>query len=107
VADRNPLCLEEPPPLLIFLGFGDSALEFQFSVWGTTANFLELRNTMQQQVKIAFDEHGIEIPFPHRTLYAGSVTDPFPIRLVEAEKQSAAEKLLENRIQHDSPQLGT
>ena len=26
VADRNPLCLEEPPPLFIFKGFGDSAL---------------------------------------------------------------------------------
>ena len=25
---------------------------------------------------------GIEIPFPHRTLYTGSVTKPFPIQLV-------------------------
>ena len=27
-------------------------------------------------------KEGIEIPFPHRTLYTGSVTDPLPIRLV-------------------------
>ena len=84
VARRNPICLEEPEPLIIFLGFGDSALEFQFSVWCATDNFILLRNTMHEEVKGAFDEHGIEIPFPHRTLYAGSATDPFPVRVVEA-----------------------
>ena len=35
MADRNPLCLEEPEPLYIFSGFGDSALNLQFSVWAT------------------------------------------------------------------------
>lgn len=82
VADKNPLCLEEPKPLFIFLGFGDSALNFQFSVWASQENFLEVRNSIQEQIKLAFDEAGIEIPFPHRTLYAGSVTEPFPVRVV-------------------------
>lgn len=85
VADRNPLCLIEPAPLFIFTGFGDSALTFQFSVWGARENFLRLRNTIQEQIKDAFDAEGIEIPFPHRTLYAGTATDPFPVRLVPEE----------------------
>jgi small-conductance mechanosensitive channel len=82
VADKNPICLEEPRPLFIFLSYGDSSLNFQFSVWGTKDRFLDLRNAMYEQIKQAFDEHGIEIPFPHRTLYTGSVTDPLPVRLV-------------------------
>ncbi len=82
VADSNPLCLVEPAPLFIFTGFGDSALTFQFSVWGARENFIQVRNSMQRDIKEAFDAENIEIPFPHRTLYAGSVTDPFPIRLV-------------------------
>ncbi|MDX1513053.1 MAG: mechanosensitive ion channel family protein [Gammaproteobacteria bacterium] len=85
VADRNPLCLEEPKPLFIFLGFGDSALNLQFSVWTARENFLILRNGIQEEIKQAFDAAGIEIPFPHRTLYAGSVTDPFPVRVVEGK----------------------
>jgi small-conductance mechanosensitive channel len=85
VADANPLCLEEPPPLFIFQGFGDSALNMQFSVWAKRENFLELRNTIHQEIKAAFDGSGIEIPFPHRTLYAGSVTEPFPVRVVNHE----------------------
>ncbi|MDO3377565.1 mechanosensitive ion channel family protein [Geoalkalibacter halelectricus] len=87
VADKNPLCLDEPKPLFIFNGFGDSSLNIQFSVWAKRENFLELRNSMQLSIKRAFDEAGIEIPFPHRTLYAGSVTEPFPVRVVAAEPQ--------------------
>lgn len=90
VADRNPLCLEEPKPLFIFLGFGDSALNFQFSVWATRENFLDVRNSIQEEIKLAFDDAGIEIPFPHRTLYAGSATEPFPVRVVEDPDAAAA-----------------
>ncbi len=86
VAEEYPLCLIDPPPLILFQGFGDSSLDFQFSVWTTRENWLALRNNIPERVKIAFDEEGIEIPFPHRSLYTGSVTDPFPIRVVSSER---------------------
>jgi small-conductance mechanosensitive channel len=85
VADNYPLCLDQPRPLIIFQGFGDSALNLQFSIWAKRENYLALRNAMPEEVKKAFDAAGIEIPFPHRSLYAGSVTDPFPVRLVAAD----------------------
>ncbi len=83
VAERNPACLEEPKPLFIFQGFSDSALSIQFSVWASRENYLLLRNTMSEQIKNAFDQAGIEIPFPHRSLYAGSATEPFPVRIID------------------------
>jgi len=82
LADLNPLILDEPEPLFIFNGFGDSALTFQFSVWAARENFLEARTGLQLAIKDAFDAAGVEIPFPHRTLYAGSATEPFPVRVV-------------------------
>ena len=82
-ADRNPLCLDEPKPLFIYKGYGESALELQFSVWVKRENFLLLKNGFQEELKTAFDKNDIEIPFPHRSLYTGSVTEPFPVRLVE------------------------
>ena len=82
VADRNPHCLDEPAPLIIFLKYGDSGLEFLFAVWALRTDFLALRNSIMQEVKEAFDKESIEIPFPHRTLYTGAATEPFPIRLV-------------------------
>jgi small-conductance mechanosensitive channel len=82
VADKNPLSLEEPGPLFIFRGFGDSALEIQFSVWAQREEYLNLMNSIQLEIKATFDEAGIEIPFPHRTLYTGSITEPFPVQVV-------------------------
>ncbi len=85
VADKNPNCLDEPEPLIVFKGFGDSALEFLFGVWFAKADFLKLRNSIQREIKERFDAEGIEIPFPHRSLYAGEASKPFPIRLVRDE----------------------
>jgi small-conductance mechanosensitive channel len=82
VADRNPLCLEEPLPLIIFKGYGDSSIDLLFCAWCKKENYLLLVNSIKEEVKKAFDEKGIEIPFPHRTLYTGSVTEPFPITIV-------------------------
>ncbi len=84
VADRNLLCLDEPAPLFIFTGFGDSALQIQFSLWARRENFLAMRNSIAADIKAAFDEAGIEIPFPHRSLYTGEATRPFPVVLVDA-----------------------
>ena len=88
VADRNPLCLEEPAPLIIFQGYGDSSINHQFSVWAKTEHFLDLRNSIPVEIKEAFDEHDIEIPFPHRTLYTGSETSPFPVQQAPDEPES-------------------
>lgn len=68
VAESNPLCLEEPEPLFIVVGFGDSSMQLQFSVWAASENFLEMRNTMHDHVIEAFAEHQIEIPVPHRKI---------------------------------------
>ncbi len=83
VADRNPLCLEEPAPLFIYKGYGDSALEFVFCVWTAKQNYLQVMNGIKQQIKEEFDRRGIEIPFPHLSIYTGSVTDPFPVELIQ------------------------
>ncbi len=85
VADKNPYCLDEPSPVVIFNNFGDSALEFFMGMWFERSNFLNLKNSIMADIKKRFDEEGIEIPFPHRSLYTGSVTDPFPIRIVNGE----------------------
>jgi len=82
IAQKNTYCLDEPEPLILFKNFGDSALEFLFAVWCVKADYLRLRQTIMQDIKERFDAEEIEIPFPHRTLYTGSVTEPFPVRIV-------------------------
>jgi hypothetical protein len=77
IADRNPVCLDEPKPVFIVQGFGDSAVQLQFSPWALRENYLELRNTIQREIKQAFDDQGIEIPFPQRVVRTAGPGDPF------------------------------
>ncbi|RMH38174.1 MAG: mechanosensitive ion channel family protein [Deltaproteobacteria bacterium] len=89
VADANPLCLTEPAPLLIILGFGESSIDLQFSVWAARDQFLAMRNSLHDGVKRALDERGIEIPFPQRTLHVAAGTPPLPVRLAPGEDRPA------------------
>jgi small-conductance mechanosensitive channel len=91
LADRNPLVLDNPRPQFLYDGYGDSALEFRFCVWVAKENIVDVRNAIRMEIKEVFDREGIEIPFPHRTLYAGSVTEPFPVRMVEAGIEAPAD----------------
>ncbi|WP_353615511.1 mechanosensitive ion channel family protein [Colwellia sp. PAMC 21821] len=79
IAAKNLICLEEPAPVFILTGFGSSSIDIQFSVWARRENFLALKNSMYTDIKNAFDQQGIEIPFPHVSLYAGTATKPFPL----------------------------
>lgn len=79
IAEKNLICLVEPAPVFILTGFGSSSVDIQFSVWARRENFLTLKNTMYMEIKKTFDQQGIEIPFPHVSLYAGTATSPFPL----------------------------
>jgi small-conductance mechanosensitive channel len=90
LADRNPLVLDNPKPQFFYDGYGNSALELRFCVWTTKENFVDVRNALRYEIKEVFDREGIEIPFPHRTLYTGAVTDPFPVRVVSSSPDPSA-----------------
>lgn len=96
IANKNLQCLEEPAPLFIIQGFGNSSVDLQFSVWAKRENFLTVKNEMFEKIKKAFDEQGIEIPFPHVSLNAGSETEAFPIRMVgdSAERVPASKNTI-------------
>ncbi|MGF1452408.1 MAG: mechanosensitive ion channel family protein [Opitutales bacterium] len=80
VAAANPLVLDSPEALVLFQGFGDSAQEFLFGVWFEKTTFVAVRNKVLCDVKASFDKEGIEIPFPYRSLVAGS-GDPIRVEL--------------------------
>jgi len=81
VADANPNVLMEPAPMVMFTGYGASSIDFKFAVWAKRESFLAVKNSITEEVKRRLDAEGIEIPFPHLSLYAGSVTEPIPIRI--------------------------
>jgi len=89
IADRNPLCLEEPEPVFVFLEYGDSSLNLQFNVWARRENWFKLKTDIQLEIKRVFDAEGIEIPFPQRTLSTKGV---LPVHLVSQGDGATTEK---------------
>lgn len=84
VARQNPLCLDEPAPTIIVQGFGASSVDLMFHLWTRKENFLDMRDSIQEAIKLAFDDAGIEIPFPQVSVNAGSGSEPLPLRLVDS-----------------------
>ena len=50
LADRHPLCLEEPRPIVYFAGFGESSIDLKLLVWTRRENYLELWNSLHEQI---------------------------------------------------------
>jgi small-conductance mechanosensitive channel len=91
VADHNPTALIEPRPEVRFAAFGQSSFDLQFCVWTKRENYVTTRNSLAEDVIRAFRQHDIELPYPYRALTTGSLSEPFPIRVVN-DKQDVTGK---------------
>jgi potassium-dependent mechanosensitive channel len=73
-AGVHPAVLVEPPPQSLFVGFGDSALDFELRVWVQELRLrLEVQSAILAEIDRLFREEGIEIPFPQHDLHLRSV----------------------------------
>ncbi len=62
--------LEDPAPQVLYVGFGDNALEFEVRAFSATiADMIPLRHDLHKAIDKAFREAGIEISFPQRDLH--------------------------------------
>ena len=79
------ICLREPEPLVMILGFGESGINIRFAVWVLRKDWLEARSLLIEEVKRRFDQEGIEIPFPHLSLYRGAASQPLQVELLGSD----------------------
>jgi small-conductance mechanosensitive channel len=87
VARNNPLCLEEPEPVIIFQTFGSSSIDLILGVWFEKANYLKVKNSVFIEIKEAFNREGIEIPFPHQvSIFPEEGTKPDKAEVEENKK---------------------
>jgi potassium efflux system protein len=71
-----PLVLDDPPPKVYFVGFGESSLDFRLNVYSRElADRLPLTHAVHEEILGALRKNGIEIPFPQRDLHLRSVDE--------------------------------
>jgi small-conductance mechanosensitive channel len=76
VAAADPDILKEPAPEVLFVGYGDSAINFELAVWSTMTvdKPLRFKSRIYYAMHKALEANKIEIPFPQRDLHLRSGT---------------------------------
>ncbi|HPX49620.1 MAG TPA: mechanosensitive ion channel family protein [Deltaproteobacteria bacterium] len=85
----GPLMLEAPE-IFGVNQFADSAVIIKGRIKTKPSQQWVVGREFNRRIKYAFEAAGIEIPFPHRTVYFGEASKPFDLRVTEALAKASA-----------------
>lgn len=68
VAKQHQLVLAEPEPVVLVMALADSSVNLSMRVWADNEHWLTVQSDLLEMVKTAFDDEGIGIPYPNRTV---------------------------------------
>lgn len=86
----GPLMLEVPEIFGVDK-LADSAVIIKGRVKTKPIRQWQVGREFLRRVKLAFDANGIEIPFPHRTMYYGEASKPIDVQLLEKYKTAGGD----------------
>jgi len=87
IAKNSEDVLEYPEPMILFLGFGESSLDFSLRAWtGRFDGWLALSSELTLEIHNALYDAGIEIPFPQRDLHVKSIDERASAALAGVKK---------------------
>ena len=80
VAHGNPDVLKDPKPYALFLGFGESSLNFELRVYIPSLDcYIRVWHDSHMAIDAAFREANIEIAFPQQDVHIRSISQPLPL----------------------------
>ena len=68
VISQIPEAMQDPEPKVYVSNHLDSGVEILTLVWSKSEDYFTVKFKMEENVKNAFDENGITIPYPHVTV---------------------------------------
>ncbi len=77
LAQNHPRIFDDPPPQVLLGEHGDSAVVFYLRMWCDSDNYWPLYFEFLETVKKAFDQAGINIPYPQRELHLIGPADKY------------------------------
>lgn len=69
IVEAHPKALKEPAPLIRVCEHAASSINIAAKVWVKSEDYWDLNFDLLEEVKLAFDEHGINIPFNQLDVY--------------------------------------
>lgn len=69
IVAEDPRIAEDPPPRIAVSSLGDNSVNLVMQPYVKPVDYLDTKFHLTEQVKLRFDEAGITIPFPQRTIH--------------------------------------
>lgn len=68
ILNNDPRVIKEPAPDVFVSELADSSVNLTIRAWASKDNYWAARNSLQQDIKVALDKAGINIPFPQQEM---------------------------------------
>ncbi len=87
-AERHGLVEKDPKPLVLFTGFGESALQFELRFWADVSkvNSAQLASDLRLIIAGTFAERKVVIAYPQRDIHFHAA-HPLPVELMNRPQQ--------------------
>jgi small-conductance mechanosensitive channel len=69
IIDNEPFALKNPSASIFVDSLGDNSVNIIVRIWAPISEWFEMKTRLLWVIKKTLEEHGIEIPFPQRTVW--------------------------------------
>ena len=88
--EKYSVSILEPVEILGVDDFADSAVVIKLRIMTLPIKQWEVGREFRRRIKYRFDQEGIEIPFPHLSVYVGEASKPFRLNIENGAGQMEA-----------------
>ena len=89
VASHHDKILKHPAPNVRVTALSESSVDLTLYVWTENNDWFDVQCDLLEKVKYAFDEAGVDIPFPNRTVHIQGVEELS--KLLKEQKSETAD----------------
>lgn len=69
IARSNEKILQDPAPVVYVAELADSSVNLSLRFWSKNEDYWDMYFFVMEEIKLRFDQNGIEIPFPQRDIH--------------------------------------
>lgn len=75
IVTAHPKVMADPEPVIRVSELADSSVNFDVRPWVSADDYWPVRSELIEQIKLAFDDNGISIPFPQMDVHLNKLED--------------------------------
>ncbi len=90
LARENPLVLKDPSPVVVFVGFGASSMDFELRAYCRIDDSVNVKHSLHMEIESALRNAGIEIAFTQQDINIRSIHGVLNVQPVESPDETPA-----------------